>query len=113
VDIIDNRSKICPGKDGSEKIRLMNMKQVRPEVCRQLGHVRYACVPLPSTPRFGQWMNHNSLFLIGLCPLSLRKEMHLIAGSGQFTTRAVKHPDIIYKMTVTDMTNSHNASTFF
>ncbi len=109
MDIIDDRPGTGPGNDRAEKIRLMDVKQVRFEVRRQLCHARRTCVPLPSAFRFRQGVNNDSFFLIRLRSLALRKEMYLIARLCQFTAGPVEHSPIIDRVTVTDMTDSHSA----
>ena len=109
MDIVDDRPRAGPGNDRTEKIRLMDVKQVRLEVRRELCHARRTCVPLPSAFRFRQGVNNDSFFLIRLRSAALRKEMHLIARLRQFAASAMEYSAIIDRVTVTDVTDSHSA----
>lgn len=109
MNIVDDRPRAGPGNDGTEKIRLMNVEQVRPEVRRELCHARRTCVPLPSAFRFRQGVNNDSFFFVRLCSAALRKEMHLIARFRQCAASAMEYSAIIDRVTVTDVTDSHSA----
>ena len=108
MDIVDDWPGAGPGNDRAEKIWLMDVKQVRLEVRRELCHARRTCVPLPSALRFRQGVNNDSFFLIRLRSAALRKEMHLIACLCQFTASAMEYSAIIDRVTVTDVTDSQN-----
>ena len=109
MDIIDDRPRAGPGKDRTEKIWFMDVKQVRLEIRRKLCHAKRTCVSPPSAIIFRQGMNDYSFFLIGLRSAALRKEMHLIAKLRQFAASAMEYSAIIDLVTVTDVTDSHRA----